>query len=155
MIKVIRSVFTGPGRDGDFTWMIEQPEHGRTLFVFNDNEQEFLTHLRGGAHRCAAGGGNAAIRPYQCLPSPRAAGVPTGSYEKGPHHLGYSTLDDHARLMIGRAVDHLEELLRSGRFDAVAFSWDPTTKLGGRIFDTAQVVRDHIVEELSAVAARC
>jgi hypothetical protein len=51
-------------------------------------------------------------------------------------------------------VAQIEGLLRTGRFDTLAFSWDDRTRLGGRIFDTAQDVRDHIVEELLAVAVR-
>jgi len=30
--------------------------------------------------------------------------------------------------------------LASGRFTSLAYSWDPITKLGGRIFNTAQNV---------------
>ena len=92
MVDVLRSRFTGTGQDGDFAWMITQPEYARTLFVFNDNEEEFYAHLRGGQHTCSPGGGNAAIRPWQCRDEPHAAGVPTGSYTPGPHYMGYSTL---------------------------------------------------------------
>ena len=37
---------------------------------------------------------------------------------------------------------------------AVAFSWDDETKLGGRIFNTSQEVRDYTVAELLAATAR-
>ena len=63
MTTVIKSTFTGPGRDGDFAWMVLQPQFARTLFIFNDNEEEFLQHLAGGEHQCttsahaASGGG--------------------------------------------------------------------------------------------------
>ena len=154
MAVVIKSEFAGVGREGDFGWMIHQPHHKRTLFIFNDNEGEFYAHFDGGSHRCAAGGGNAVIRPFQCEPEPRAAGVPTGTYESGPHYMGYSMIDDRVRRAVGDAMTRIESLLRSGRFDSIAFSWDPETNLGGRIFETVQVVRDYIVEELLAVAAR-
>ena len=52
------------------------------------------------------------------------------------------------------AFARLDELLASGRYDSVAFSWDDDTKLGGRIFNTAQPVRDHIVERILAIAAK-
>ena len=41
MVTVLKSHFEGAGREGDFSWMIRQPQHERTLFVFNDNEEEF------------------------------------------------------------------------------------------------------------------
>jgi hypothetical protein len=154
MTAVIKSTFTGPGRDGDFAWMVLQPQFTRTLFIFNDNEEEFLDHLAGGEHQCSTGGGNAVVRPLQCLDEPRAAGVPTGSYREGPHYLGYSTLDGHVREMVERATSRIAELLASSRYDALAFSWDPETRLGGRIFRTAQPVRDYIVDRLIDAAAQ-
>lgn len=154
MIEVLRSRFTSSGVEGDFTWMIEQPAYARTLFVFNDNEEEFYAHLKGEVHSCSAGGGNAAIRPWQCQGEPRAAGVPTGSYSSGAHHLGYSALDDHVRTCVDDAISAIDRLLASGRFDTLAFRWDDETKLGGRIFDTSQDVRDYIVDQLLGAAAR-
>jgi hypothetical protein len=154
MTHVIRSVFTGPGRDGDFAWMSLQPEHSRTLFIFNDNEEEFVAHVDGGDHACHAGGGNAVIRPLQCTAAPRAAGVPTGSNRAGPHHMGYSVLDTHVRDMVDRAVERIDDLLATGQFGAFAFSWDDETKLGGKIFATAQPVRDYIVDRLLDTVSR-
>ena len=151
MVTVLKSRFEGAGREGDFSWMIRQPQHERTLFVFNDNEEEFYAHFDGTEHVCGAGGGNAVIRPWQCGDEPRAAGVPTGCYAPGPHHLGYSTLDSHVRRVVADAVAHIEGSLRTGRFDTLAFSWDDRARLGGRIFETAQDVRDLIVEELQRV----
>jgi hypothetical protein len=105
-------------------------------------------------HRCSSGGGNAAIRPYQCHPHWRAAGVPTGSYKSGPHRMGYSALDSQVTTALGHAISQIDKLLASGRFNTLAFSYDPVTKLGGRIFLTAQTVRDHIYDQLVAVAGR-
>jgi hypothetical protein len=153
VVAVLKSRFEGAGREGDFSWMILQPQYDRTLFVFNDNEEQFYAHFNGTEHCCSAGGGNAAIRPWQCGDEPRATGVPTGCYQPGPHQLGYSALDSHVRRAIADALAQIVRLLRTGRFDTLAFSWDDRTHLGGRIFDTAQDVRDHIVAELLAVAA--
>jgi hypothetical protein len=105
-------------------------------------------------HRCSSGGGNAAIRPYQCHPHWQAAGVPTGSYTKGPHYMGYSLLDAQVTTAVRHAIEQIDKLLATGRFDTLAFSYDPVTKLGGRIFSTAQLVRDHIYDQLVAVAGR-
>ena len=87
MIVLTPSVFSQPGVEGDFGWMIGQPRWQQTLFIFNDNEhqsQAFLAQVAGGSIEpasgaCQAGGGNAVIRPYQCQTPPRAAGVPTGN----------------------------------------------------------------------------
>jgi hypothetical protein len=175
MITIIKSQFTSPGVAGDFEFMIEQPEHQRTLFVFNDNEEQFLAHFvsasnpfgavalriepvspSSGADACSPGGGNAVIRPYQCGPHPRAIGVPTGSYqkEKPDYFKGYKVLDAHVSKMVGHSMMQIDAMLASGRFDSLAFSYNPETNLGGRIFDTAQVVRDFIVNELVRVAKR-
>jgi hypothetical protein len=51
-------------------------------------------------------------------------------------------------------MSQIDKLLASGRFDTLAFSYDPVTKLGGRIFETAQPVRNYIYEQLVSVAAR-
>jgi len=106
------------------------------------------------SHRCSPGGGNASIRPYQCEPHWRAAGVPTGTYEAGPHYKGYSALDEQVIKAVADSIAQIDRLLASGRFTSLAYSWNPITKLGGRIFNTAQVVRDHIVAELDAVAKK-
>jgi hypothetical protein len=106
-------------------------------------------------HRCTSGGGNAAIRPYQCHPHWQAAGVPTGSISaSSPHHRGYSVLDAKVTTAIGHAIGQIDALLATRRFATLAFSYDPVTKLGGRIFDTAQPVRDYIYDQLVAVSSR-
>jgi hypothetical protein len=56
--------------------------------------------------------------------------------------------------MVGHSMMQIDAMLASGRFDSLAFSYNPETNLGGRIFDTAQVVRDFIVNELVRVAKR-
>jgi hypothetical protein len=154
MIEVIKSKFHGGGKEGDFAWMIKQPHHQGTLFLFNDNEGEFYKHFNGGIHECGEGGGNAEIRPFQCLPVPRAIGIPTGTYSKGPHHKGYSSLDDHVRKVLADAFQQLESLLKTGRYTTIAFSWSDETKLGGKIFETAQPVRDYIVEQIFLTAEK-
>jgi hypothetical protein len=106
------------------------------------------------SHTCTKGGGNAAIRPYQCHPHWQAAGMPTGSYSQGPHYMGYSSLDAQVSAAVSDAIRQISNLLATGRFDTLAFSYDPITKLGGKIFSTAQVVRDHIYDQVVAVAAK-
>jgi hypothetical protein len=154
MVKVIKSKFDGANKEGDFAWMIEQPQYARTLFIFNDNEGEFYAHFKGGNHTCSKGGGNAGIRPYQCKPHEQATGIPTGSYLEARHSKGYKTLDEHVKKVLADAFAQLESLLKTGRFDSVAFSWNDETKLGGYIFNADQAVRDYIVENIFAIAER-
>jgi hypothetical protein len=111
--------------------------------------------FRGRGHRCSPGGGNAVIRPFQCEPHWRAAGVPTGTYEQGsPHYMGYSSLDAGVTQAVGDSIVQIDRVLATKRFASLAFSWNDDTKLGGRIFETAQDVRDYIVAQLDAVAAK-
>lgn len=154
MIEVIKSEFRSMGTEGDFSWMIQQPHHSSTLFVFNDNEGEFYKHFNGGAHSCYEGGGNAVIRPRQCQPSPQAIGIPTGTYDEGTHYKGYSCIDEHVTRVLSDAFQQFESLLATGRYTYVAFSWSPKTNLGGKLFNTAQPVRDYIVEKIFATAAK-
>jgi hypothetical protein len=142
--KVVGSVFNGPGQDGDFRWMISRPEHARSLFVFNDNEEQFEAFL-GGERRsgCAAGGGNAAIRPYQCHDPRKAAGIPTGSHSGG----GYESLTDHAKAKIDRSIEEIRRLLDTGLYDTVYISKArDTDTLGTGIFRVGDDVKDYIYQ---------
>src|SRR5690349_16006750 len=101
-VQVIGSQFSRPGTDGDFGWMIEQPEYDDALFVFNDNEPQFLAFLQSqdpGSSGCRPGGGNAVIRPYRCKHPRRAAGVPTGAGE------GYAQLTPEVKRVIDDAFE--------------------------------------------------
>jgi hypothetical protein len=55
---------------------------------------------------------------------------------------------------VGDSIAQIDRLLATKRFVSLAFSWNDDTKLGGRIFQTAQDVRDYIVAHLEAVAAK-
>lgn len=39
-VELVASVFVGPWREGDFSWMIEPPEWAGALFVFNVNAEQ-------------------------------------------------------------------------------------------------------------------
>ena len=60
-MKVTKSQYTGSGSVGDFSWMIDRPEYARSLFIFNDNEMQFIAFHTGHEAGFTAGGGNAAI----------------------------------------------------------------------------------------------
>jgi len=145
------SVFRGPGRDGDFSWMIRRPEHARTLFVFNDNEEQFRAFLENPTvgPGCSPGGGNAAIRPFRCETPPRAAGVPTGSEGEG-----YRALTGSVRGVIDEAVIVIRDLIATGHHDVVLYSAaDDTGALGTGIFQVGDDVKRYIVDELRGLAA--
>jgi hypothetical protein len=84
----------------------------------------------------------------QCKPEPEASGIPTGTYEQGPHYEGYTSLDEQVTQAIADSISQIDVLLATGRYTDLAFSWNDETKLGGKLSTTAQVVRDHIVDQI-------
>jgi hypothetical protein len=146
---VIGSIYEGRGRDGDFTWMIEQRDYADALFVFNDNEEQFRAHRQDpdDPRGCVRGGGNAAIRPYQCVEPVRAAGIPTGVNRRG-----YQQLSDSVREVIDEAVAGIRGLLASGLYVRTFYSADATGNLGSGIFVIGDDVKTYIVEQLWALA---
>ena len=138
-IRIRKSVFQGGGCDGDFGWMIKQPEFARSLFIFNDNETQFEDFHQGRPSGLSAGGGNAIIRPYQGTKPQRAAGIPTGD------HGGYSELSPHVCQTIDRAIQYIRGLLQSGDYDEVVFSYDSKNDtLGAGIFKPQTLVKKYI-----------
>ena len=145
-MQVIKSRFLGPGQDGDFSWMIDRPEYARSLFIFNDNEMQFIAFHTGHAAGFTAGGGNAAIRPYQGHSPVRAAGIPTG--EKS----GYQHLDLNVRALVDDAMAHIQRLLKSGNYDEVIFSYDAANdSLGTGIFVVGDEVKSYIYQSLCSL----
>ena len=145
-MQIIKSQFLGPGQDGDFSWMIDRPEYARSLFIFNDNEMQFIAFHTGHAAGFTAGGGNAAIRPYQGHSPVRAAGIPTG--EKS----GYQHLDLNVRALVDDAMAHIQRLLKSGNYDEVIFSYDAANdSLGTGIFVVGDEVKSYIYQSLCSL----
>ncbi len=143
-MKVIKSKFSGSQRDGDFSWMINRPEYARSLFVFNDNEAQFIAFHKGGASGLFAGGGNAAIRPCQGHSPIRAAGIPTGTAG-----CGYAELNHNVRALVDEAIAHIRRLLATGNYDQVIFSYDPEKKtLGTNIYSPADEVKNYIYQAI-------
>ncbi len=155
-VTVIGSQFSGPGTDGDFSWMIEQPQYRDAFFIFNDNEDEFEAHQKNpdasGGPGCQSGGGNAAIRPYQCRKPPRAGGIPTGNFglQGGP---GYPTLTPEVRAIIDRAVVAIRTAVEENGYRRVIYSSDGRGGLGHGIFDPAGEVKRYIVEQIESLGS--
>jgi hypothetical protein len=149
MIQVIGSIFNGPGKSGDFAWMIRQAEYADALFVFNDNEEQFRAHRQDpqGSYGCSAGGGNAIIRPFQCQNPPRAIGIPTGS-----NGQGYSALTDAVRQTIDEAIAAIQDLIATGRYQRLVYSAaDAAGDLGTGIFEVHPDVKGYITGRLQAL----
>lgn len=152
-VQIMPITFIGPFRVGDFNWMITRPEYADVLFLFNDNEAQFAAFVNsiGQLNRpmiaCSAGGGNAIIRPYQCLDPPRAAGIPTGDASGG-----YQKLARH-KPVIDAAFVYIRELLRLGQYKRVAYSagHDGRT-LGTAIFSPSAEIREYIVSQIESLA---
>ena len=145
-MQVIKSQFSGGRQDGDFSWMIDRPEFARSLFIFNDNEAQFIAFHTGHAAGLSAGGGNAAIRPYQGHSPIRAAGIPTGNLG------GYQKLDKNVRALVDDAIAHIQRLLATGNYDQVIFSYDARQKtIGTGIFQVADEVKNYIYESICSL----
>ena len=148
-IKIKHSVFTEENKPGDFSWMINRPEYSRSLFVFNDNEEQFYEFFNKNIPG-NPGDGNAIIRPYQGRVPPRAIGVPTGTLENG----GYEQLIDSTKKPIDDSMQTLLRLLQTGIYDSVIISWDSKKNtLGSGVFEPEKVVKDYIVKQIQNTVA--
>lgn len=151
--KVVPYIFRGPGKVGDFYWMIQQPQYENTLFLYNDNQEQFLQFMKylsdpsQKEDSCDAGGGNAIIRPYQCVNPPRAAGIPTGTSLEG----GYTNLEQ-AKPVIDLAFDRIEQLLQTGLYREIAYSAGADGRsLGTVIFAPSKNVKEYIQNKIWAL----
>lgn len=148
--EVMASVFSAPNCDGDFFWMSRQAEHEKTLFIFNDNEEQFRAFVRGGRSGITAGGGNAGIRPLRGLKPQRAAGVPTGD-----RNGGYAGLDIHAKKWIDQSLALIQVLLDKGQYERMIISRDPSeATLGTGIFHVNSDVKKYIFDNLMSMRPR-
>ena len=146
-VSVQPAIFVQRGTEGDFAWMIQQPQYSRALFIFNDNEEQYLAFASGDrtSRACGAGGGNAAIRPYQCLVPPKAVGVPTGAGGSG-----YRALDERTKRIIDQSLDGIRSLITTGHYDKIIFSRDGLKNtLGTGIFNPSADVKDYIYHSLN------
>jgi hypothetical protein len=142
-----------PGGFGDFGWMRSQPEYANDFYVFNDNEEQATAHWKDpkDPFGCASGGGNAAIRPWQCETPPRAGGVPTGSLKDG----GFQSLTPEVKELIDEAISRIGAQLKAQGvvrlyYSSCAKGVSPNCTLdddlGTGIFQTSQEVRKYIVQ---------
>lgn len=141
---VTPTFFEGLGRYGDFAWMRTQPDHASTLFIFNDNEEQFNAYLNGKASGFTAGAGNAIARPWRLLSPPQSAGIPTGKNGKG-----YESLDTQTKLKIDQSLQVISDLIATDNYSQLVFSADSTlTTLGRATFAVSTEVCEYIFKNL-------
>lgn len=146
-LQIIRSQYVGPGQAGDFSWMMMQPQYNDVLFLFNDNQEQFLAFLNGLPFGCTVGSGNAVIRPYQCVNPPRAAGIPTGKGGKGYQNL------NEAKPYIDAAFQRIKQLINTGRYKSIAYSAASDGRtLGAQIFSPSPEIKEYIVQRIEELA---
>lgn len=110
----------------------------RTLFIFNDNEENF-------PHGTARGGGNACVRSLRGHTPPRAAGIPTGTGGQG-----YASLTPPRRAAIDAAFGIIDWLTLTGRYDRVRYCCTKSDSfaLGSGIFKTCDAVHEYIRSQI-------
>ena len=145
-IKVCHSQFSRIGYKGDFLWEIKQNIEPKTLYIFNDNENDHPTAVRGG--------GNAVIRPFnrhgykeKGIMYPRSAGISTGDYRGG-----YQLLSRDVKEHIDECIKEIKSLLSTGNYDTIKYSsCDDRGSLGTGIFRVCEDVKEYIVDELKSL----
>jgi hypothetical protein len=125
--------------------MVEQPQYSKSLFVFNDNEEQYLAFKSGDKKAgCSRGSGNGVMRPYQCLKPRRSAGVPTGSGGKG-----YARLTPEVKAVIDDSIAAIRSLIESGAYEQVYFSQSRGNEtLGSGTYRPAEEVKAYIFNAL-------
>ena len=127
--------------EGDFNWMIKQPEFDDILFIFNDNEEYHNTNVKGG--------GNAIIRKYNKyntkLLKPRSVGIPTGTLKYG----GYNELNEHTKKQIDLAIDEIKEIIIKFNYKKICYSINKNGSFGTSIFDVDEKVKEYILNKIN------
>ena len=142
-IEIVPSMYKGNRMPGDFEWMIQQQQFQDALFLFNDNQEQFMAFRNGRSEGCSVGGGNAIIRPYQCYNPPRSAGIPTGV-----NGQGYTDLNQ-AQPYIDIAFERIKQLLNTENYRRVMYSAGRDGRsLGTSIYSPSQSVKEYIVNKI-------
>ena len=136
---------TEPGSFGHFAWMVKQPEYQNTLFLFNDNVENFTTdalptHPDPTGMR---GNGDATLRPLNRhgwtqrklagnqLVAPLSAGIPTQIGRQG-----FSALTLEVKAYMDRSLIEIAQLLLLHDYDRVVFSAEVFGKGGKALINT-------------------
>lgn len=144
MVYVFGCIYVDGQSFGNFNDMIKQSEYKDVLFIFNDNLEDFKSQS------CQIGGGNAIIRPYQCLKVPRATGIPTGT-----NGVGFTSLDqivdeknNTAKYYIDVSLLKIKDIIEKNDYGNIFYSSDMNGNLGHGIFIVSPEVVNYISEQL-------
>ena len=120
-LKIVGMVYTGPSStEGNFGWMLQQPQYKNALFLFMDNWLDSQDSV------ACAGSGTARYRPlsYNFVEGrPRTAGIPTGwSSRRG----GFQTSNKMTNVAINIAFGRIKCILveYQDEIDTIVFSCD-------------------------------
>ena len=150
LMEILPVVYTGSGKLGDFSWMREQEMFKNSLYIFNDNEEQFDAYIAGRWDGYSIGGGNAVARPWRQLEPPLSAGIPTGV-----NGVGYPSLTNTSKSKIDEAFLIVENLAISDKYERIVFSRDSSKMtLGTGIFEVGAEVCDYIFNFLMSLDNR-
>jgi len=162
-ITIQPSYFMQANTEGDYRYMIDQPKYARSLFLFNDNVDQFVhfhkyikldkNNQRDNKYKefaCRNGDGNGSIREYQCIfPNPRAAGIPTGS-----HRNKWGRIDENIKQIINVAFKYIKNLLSTGYYNKIIYSankdmiYKGVPLLGNKIFPVDSSILEYITDKI-------
>ena len=122
-ITVTPVLFSGKNKDGDYKWMVKQPQYADAIFILMENFLDMLGDAQ------TAGGGSACLRPYTFRGTGgdesrvRALGIPTGW---STNTQGFPQLDKpYSKKAIDLAIERLVVILQNvPSIDTIVYSCD-------------------------------
>lgn len=131
IIQVVGVPFFSDGTSvdgGDFRKMITMKEFDDSIFLFNDNVEDWNDPQK------TVGGGSAIVRPYSTLERGyRSAGFPTG-WTTG---VAFSRMDDQTRMVIDMSFERIVSTVHIQKYTRILFpcaSPSERTSIGTLIF---------------------
>ena len=146
-VVVSGQVYSGKNRDGDYAWMVKQPQYQTSVFIVMEN---FLDMI----YTSDNGGGTAAFRSKTWPTAGEGAvavGVPTGWSQEtnGFKHLDH-TVKGVIDCAIARLCTHLHLNPHVTRIVYSADEKDPR-RVGSKIFKVDDAVLQYISDRIHAV----
>lgn len=142
--KIVPSIFKGRYCMGDFKWEIDNRLSPKTLYIFNDNEDDHNSDVMGG--------GNAVIRVYNIygynnvgMSYPCAAGICTGK-----NYRGYKEFTKEVKQTIDSNIEEIKTILKLGHYTSIKYSAaNEDGDLGTGIFNVNEQVKEYIVKKIN------
>jgi len=154
-VEIIASVYNKRDTFGDFNYMIQhdiQNNIDDTLYIFNDNEESFLSRS------CKQGKGNAVIRKYnifamklKTIKKPYSHGIPTGNFT----NRGYNELGDHEIYIIDLCINNIKKIIKKYNIKKIYYSASGPNKgdtlIGQSLFKVNTKVRQYITQQIHSL----